>query len=557
MSLRALPNELLHRIFRATTQSPRWIASEGTHSWQSRKNHVEVIKLLRLTCKQFEDICTDLLFETVSLHAEQNAFQAHHGGSRTTRIRGAFSQADVREESDPRSSVSKFMEVVNHGELGRKVRSVVLRTTVDDEEASEGSDRMTEAWRDAVKSIDRFPHLSSVHIRFREQCHAEDERYYAWVTEDEEFRTDVLLTTFKALSSQTSRANHLKTLSITNLQNINNDDLVNSSKFKNVLSRISELNLLIVVEIEDACPEGYTQLKALYDFHSAGLYNAWLQPTCENLTQLTLFTNTYWGWLPSFDLRGVLFPNIKYLALGNFTFAHDWHIDWLTSHFGELETLIMVDCPILFHIYEGGSLYEYSSKVNREDHVKLALPPVQDQSTTGNEPEENEDHDNDDHNNHMLYGSRWYNFFPKFEAKMLHLTKFVYAHEGWPNIFNMEQAFAERDLLVSSLGPKRYVAFNGGIGPSPWVEGDDLSKDGDADEGWYSNDGVKVMNPATSEETFRFSNADDDDDDDVPSRRDTTASEEVCETDCQKRDREAFHSLLSTVAWRAREKGVV
>lgn len=169
-----------------------------------------------------------------------------------------------------------------------------------------------------------------------------------WVTEDEEFRGDVLETVLGALNRETSSANNLRSLTIVNLQNKNNEGITNSSNFKNVLSRITELHLLTAVQIEELASENYVLKTALNDFFRGGLPNAWLKPASQNLTRLTLYTNTYWGWLPGFDPRGIRFPSVKYLALGNYTFAHDWQIEWITSHFADLETLIMVDCPIVF-----------------------------------------------------------------------------------------------------------------------------------------------------------------------------------------------------------------
>ena len=536
MPLQALPNEVLCRIFHATTLAPRWVAGEYKHSWQSGPQRLEDIKRLRLTCRQFHGLCTDRLFQTASLYPEENVSQARPSFPSYKAKSGSYPS----DESDASNSVSRFSQVLNHTELRHKVRNVVLRTSADGEEASD-IDRVSQAWRDAASDICEFSKLLSVQIRFRELCHDDDEDQMGWVTEDEGFRQDVLKTVLGALNKETPRADNLRSLTIVNLQNKNNDDITNSSDLKNVLSRITELHLLIAVQIDEASPESYVLKDALYDFYSGGLSNAWLNPASQNITHLTLYTNTYWGWVPGVDLRGIRFPNAKYLALGNFTFAHDWQIEWITSHFADLETLIMVDCPILFHMHPAGCLDRHAADVSHEDHIELTSPRPNPYAVS-----------EDDNDSHWIYKSRWHQFFPKLEARMLSLTKFVYTHEGWPNSYDMEQAFDERDWLVSSFQLKRYVAFNGTIGPCQWED----ECDGD---GIYENfsGAVRVMTPAMVEPPYQIVL----DDIGAPSQPGEVGSvtgqhKSENSTGCQKKDEEAFDSLLRTVARRAREKGV-
>ena len=532
MPLQALPNELLCRIFNATTLEPRWLGGECASTcstWSPGPQPLQDIKQLRLTCRQFYGLCTDRLFETASLYPEKDEFQAP--GSCDT-----DSESSLDNESDPR----KFVRLLNHAELRHYVRNVVLSTSVDGEEAHD-ADQVSKCWRDAASNISKFSKLSSVQIKFRERCIDDDDNDQDWVTENEDFRADVLETILGALNRETSPVNNLRSLTITNLQNKIKEDIINSSDFKNVLSRITELHLLIVVQIDEASPESYVEQYALYDFFNGALSNAWLKPAGQNLTHLTLYVNTYWGWVPSFDPRGIRFPRVRYLAFGNYTFAHDWQVEWITSHFADLETLIMVDCPILFHMYPAGCLDRHTAKVSHEDHVKLANPS----------PNPGAVSEYDD-NSHWIYKSRWYHFFPKFEAQMLSLTKFVYAHCRWPNLRDMDQAFDERDRLVSSFQFDRYAAFNGAIGPCQWEDKCDRS-------GIYKSfgDEVKVMNPAMVEPPYQIVLEVDGvscQTDNPDSSIDQSAGGDS--TGCQKQDREAFDSLIRTVARRAREKGV-
>ncbi len=536
MPLQVLPNEVLCSIFQATTLEPRWVAGEYEGTWHSVPQHLQEIKQLRLTCRRFHGLCTDRLFQTASLYPEENDFQAHT----SPRSDEKKSESYLPDESDPPSSISRFARLLNHTEIRHQVRNVVLRTSVDGEEASD-VDRVSKSWRDAASDVCKFSKLSSVQIKFRGLCIDDDDEAIGWVTEDEEFRGDVLKTVLGALNSETFPANNLRSLTIMNLQNKNNEAITNSSDFKKVLSRITELHLMIAVQLDEASPERSVLQNALYDFFTGGLPNAWLKPASQNITHLTLFANTYWGWVPGFDPRRIRFPSVRYLAFGNYTFAHDWQIEWITSHFADLETLIMVDCPILFHMHPAGCLDLHGARVSHEDHIKLANPI----------PNPCAVNQYDDYS-HWAYNSRWHHFFPKFEAQMLRLTKFVYTHEGWPNLYSMEQAFDERDRLVSSFQLKRYAAFNGTIGPSQWEDECDRN-------GIYKNfrRGVKVMTPAMVEPPYQIVS----EDDGLSRQPDSSGSfrgqsEGGDSSGCQKQDEEAFYSLLKTVARRAREKGI-
>jgi len=55
----------------------------------------------------------------------------------------------------------------------------------------------------------------------------------------------------------------------------------------------------------------------------AELPSLWLQPAANNLTTLVLYQTFYFGYSPKLDLRGVHFPHLRTLALGNYVFTHD------------------------------------------------------------------------------------------------------------------------------------------------------------------------------------------------------------------------------------------
>ena len=108
----------------------------------------------------------------------------------------------------------------------------------------------------------------------------------------------------------------------------------------------------------------------------AELPSLWLKPAANNLTTLVLYQTFYFGYSPKLDLRGVHFPNLRTLALGNYVFTHNvspnpslvlklpecpnltftlppetkWQLDWLTSH-TKLESLYLDDCITLYYAH--------------------------------------------------------------------------------------------------------------------------------------------------------------------------------------------------------------
>ena len=86
------------------------------------------------------------------------------------------------------------------------------------------------------------------------------------------------------------------------------------------------------------------------------LLNRWLAPTHANLTRLSLFYDSAWGWFPKVDFRPIKLPRLRVLALGNFSFAYDIHFEWLTSLGPSLEALYLDDCPLVCAVKAAASL---------------------------------------------------------------------------------------------------------------------------------------------------------------------------------------------------------
>lgn len=59
------------------------------------------------------------------------------------------------------------------------------------------------------------------------------------------------------------------------------------------------------------------------------------------------------GYCPKLDLRSVHFKRLCNLTLGNFTFSHDWQLDWILGHGSTLERVSLRGCRILTQILLG------------------------------------------------------------------------------------------------------------------------------------------------------------------------------------------------------------
>ena len=123
MPLQVLLNEVLCRIFHATTLEPRWVAGGYKGNWRSVPQDLEEKQRLRLTCRQFHGLCTDRLFQTASLYPEKNAFQTHNSPRSYETKSGSYRP----DESHPRTSVSRFTRLLNHTELRHQVHPLSLK----------------------------------------------------------------------------------------------------------------------------------------------------------------------------------------------------------------------------------------------------------------------------------------------------------------------------------------------------------------------------------------------------------------------------------------------
>jgi hypothetical protein len=210
--------------------------------------------------------------------------------------------------------------------------------------------------------------------------------------------------------------------------------------------------LTIAITWNDPAPAATLEERATRGCFNLGLGNLWLKPTMLQLTHLTLNADIYWGINPFSDLRGLCFPKLKSLALGNFSIAHGWQIDWINSHGQTLKELILDDCPIVYALQLGRD--DARDNDWEEDSIKLVK-------------------------------MRWSNVFFLFQQRLGRLRHFGVGHGPW----NSDEMIERRYELPASILPSRYVSYQNGYRPTPWIENDVGSKH----MKWNYENGAEVL----------------------------------------------------------------
>lgn len=297
-----------------------------------------------------------------------------------------------------------------------------------------------------------FPSLSGVTLQFDRNCVGPEEKdKYKWSEchEDLEFRTDVLLMLFDELDNTDPAVENIRTLSIKHLQNVNDERVVSHFDFKSVLRRLRTLRLFISSEDDDAAPENAISLPEPHRF-MAELPTIWLAHTTSNLTSLKLYSDSYFGYRPKLDLRNTRFVALKSLAFGNYTFTHNWQLEWILSHSSTLEKLYLDDCPILYHVL----VYD---DVDSEGYP---ANPTQSTFTAYNGK------------NVWSYKARWHQYFERIQSGLPKLREFRIGSGDWNGVEYPEPGDAFRDTETMEVGlyPDRYMAYDEGIGPSQFTD---------------------------------------------------------------------------------------
>jgi len=167
-----------------------------------------------------------------------------------------------------------------------------------------------------------------------------------------------------------------------------------------------------------------------------------------NLEHLTLYSSLLIGFFPICDLRGIHFPQLKSLTLGNHTFIDDSQLDWILSHGSTLTELYMDDCVI---VWEAGI-------TNRADEPTL-LPRERFRPHA----------DLHDDQVYTSYGARWADYFRAFERGLPNLRHFRFGHSPyWGREESMP--FERESTIHIGFHEECYMVFCDGFLPCEYMQ---------------------------------------------------------------------------------------
>ncbi|CAG8367984.1 unnamed protein product [Penicillium salamii] len=367
------------------------------------------LKSLRLTSRDICASATQSLFRTVTL----------------------FDRDD---------SCNAVESIMTHPSLRGQVRNIYLQTVEEDYDLDRGMpDEIPdppEKWRKLLAMLPTLPNLESVALRFDKNC-CEDSSLFGDAVQTEGYRNLVMKW---LLSEVVALPRPLKELAIQNNQNTTGLGVYGDE----ILGGLVSLRLNTVHEADEAAPENEVEKPEFHDFFNRLLPTVWLKPAMSSLRNLTLYSDMYWGFYPRSPLKGIHFPNLQSLTLGNYCFFEDAQLDWILSH-STLQDIHLDDCAILFQIY-----------LCAEDPPDLGIIP---RSSMQQDPEKGNGF-------FHTYPRRWSDYFASLESGLPHLRHFAIGRSNWEDGLPFEQ---EQDIK-SALLHDRYLVFDHGIGPSPFQE---------------------------------------------------------------------------------------
>lgn len=468
------------------------------------------MRALRLTCKRMKPLASNYLFSHVNLlpttdsaNKARAILENRDLMPLVTAVSIAASLEDDDSEIHPDWDVPSYAE--NDPEYADETKHGIEINGV-----------LSSAFKAMLGDIGLFPHLRRVKLKFDWQVAGPSGDDSGNNKEWTEYREPFFQGVLRALNHPEHPASKVHSLSIRNLQDYSNYDILRSEDFKAVLSRLDTLELSIATEENEGSPENSIHLVERHRFFGKDLIEFWLAPLQPNLVHLKIYSNCYWGYLPRCDFRSLRFPRLNSLTFGNMTFTHDWQLDWVTSHGDTLQSLILDDCPIVHDAM-------ISERLDPERYVELeddySIPRLGEERAV------------------WTYSPRWHDFFRKLATGFPHLRRFGMGHGPWYNCFgadNATPAFEASASLPASIEAARYVIFHSGTGPSPWIEPEG--------SGWGEDPTAKI----TELENQYDCCWDTDDDPPLPSY-----------PDCWDRDQEAFDVLMAAVEGRrARKQGL-
>ena len=408
--------------------------------------HYGHLRNARLVCRQWNRLATAHLFRTLTL--------------------------EVGREDGVRSWKHKaWSEMVSSEAVQRVAQSVVIYSHPEDDElemdddASDEEDSPIENSDDedgyfgaAVRGIVKLPNLKSLQICFAEKCLGA--RDTEWWEEDEEIdpishRAQTLRTVFGALRRRRAafdkddRTATIRSLTLKNLQNLPIPEFTSSDLYKDAVKDINELHLLITHEYREPGPD-HDLDRVERQTYEPYLEKELLPPLAHQLRSLTLTFRECWGVIPAyFAGKGLVFPNLKTLTLGEFVIGHHDHFDWVLAQ-KSLETLRLDRCFIVSHIRIANFQWDtWRARVPTHDWHEYPDGAFGFRKN---------------HDQAFGFSGTWEAVYDGIRNSLPKLREFGSVHHSYYNTFD------RRESMGASLSSCRYIAFESGLCPSPWIE---------------------------------------------------------------------------------------
>ncbi|KAJ0417585.1 hypothetical protein BJY00DRAFT_289237 [Aspergillus carlsbadensis] len=357
------------------------------------------------------------------------------------------------------ASCDRLDQVLKSTRLASYVTKIYLNTwdldnDIDDqyhqhEDAEEDTGLQPRFWA-ILGRLEDFPRLQSVVLRFHQECDEDDE--YSDVPQSYDFRSAVMTRLMAVLAAL---PHPVQELALRDLQNINATGEETVANIQKVLGDLRSLRLNITNISRGMSGSSDYHRDPPQKFHSE-LPTFWLKPTMSTLEHLTLYSSLYIGFYPACDLRGIHFPGLKTLALGNHSFIHDSQLEWILSHGATLTELYMDDCVI---VWEAGIYHQHCGPTLLPREAFHTHPDLPDQLYT-------------------TYNKRWADYFRAFETGLPKLQHFRFGHS--PHWWDDDTTPFEREADIEiGFHEECYAVFCDGFLPSEYMQHMIWRKDGE------------------------------------------------------------------------------
>jgi hypothetical protein len=451
MELNSLPPEVLGLIL-------GHLIAPDDPKWAPKMLNFESICNARLVCRKWNSLASNHLFRDISL--QQNP--------------------DAEEE------FTRWHEMVNNDVVRAAAKRVTVHSII---ESAESDDE--DVWDDecnsnsftfAVSRINRLPNLRTLELSFSSKCRGVENDFH-WDDGIELIpaRLNTLRVVFRFLKERAAdRDNNLtpiRSLVLKNLQNAPLDEFYSSDLFKDVIKEMTQVHLLILDEYDEAGPDHDLERIERREFEPY-LRKAILPCFSDQLTSLTLYFDECWGVCPGyFEGKGLFFPNLKTLSLGSYVIGHNDQFDWVLSH-ASLTSLRLDMCFIVSHMVFHGDCFKRWA-VPTHDWTPL-LP-----GSYGFVID-----DPDYPRSVFTYEGTWEKVFDGIRSNLSRLTDFRF-----DAVRQYGLRFCEPENLGTTLFPGRYITFDSGLLPSPWIQADVCT--GDLE---FGNNNPAPMSPEDSDD---------------------------------------------------------